>query len=91
MGIKDAHDRRPMQHYAKLDGRRVVAMVEFADGSFPPDGHPTDSAGSLYINVTEHYPYDFEGVQLQTPIDPTRPDRVALAAELGRLNKVKRG
>lgn len=59
MARSDRHDSRQFDHYAKLDADgHVVATVEVAAGSDPP----TDA---VYVFVTDCYPYNFDGVQVQ--------------------------
>lgn len=58
-------EQRTFRHFAKLDANGViVAIVEVADGA--PD--PIDFAASVYVDVTDLWPYDLSAVRAK-PFD----------------------
>lgn len=63
MGLPDKHDDRRFRHFAKMhDDGTVAASVEVADGM----AAPVDSAGSVFLEVTDAYPYDFAQAVVET-------------------------
>jgi hypothetical protein len=89
MGLKGSdNDPRLFQHFAKLnpDGS-VAAIVEVADTDAEAY---KDTRGTLFVNVTDLYPYDFAGVKvLALPLDPMLAKQAA-RTQLATLNKVPR-
>lgn len=63
--MKDKHDERHFQQYAKMnaDGT-IAAIVEVAVGS----PIPSDHEGALYLDVTEYLPSDRSGLRLTPEI-----------------------
>lgn len=61
MGIKDQHDPRSFQHFAKFaeDGT-IAAIVEVADGQPEPD----DDDAAVYVDVTDLHPFDVREVSV---------------------------
>jgi hypothetical protein len=63
-------DQRRFRHFARLDSAgAVVAIVEVADTI----AEHYDTADTLYVEVTDLYPYDFQGVRVALPVLTARP------------------
>ena len=73
MGLTDKHDSREFEHFAKIDDRGVVvAIVERALGSPPPDG---DDPVARYVKVTDQYPHELHGARLARARAPKKAPR----------------
>ncbi len=84
-GAHPSHDHRTFRHWAKLaaDGT-VLAVTEIAADTTE---HPTDPAGSLSVDVTALYPYDFTGIKASAT-KVAAGDTAGVIADLAAANKV---